>query len=875
MFAHITRVVLAALVVSACTDLDEIPRGECGNGVIEPAEGEDCDGGESCGQPGTAQACRLLCAATADCPGAAACGLDGVCHAPGGSFDLARSVAWTAPYLIVGDATGDGYPELIGVGAQQVEVRLGGADLSLSALPPIASPPLFGAPAAADLEGDGDLDVVLPVGAGLFTLGGDPATALEPFFYSSFDAPAEGRIVAAPVVFAELIRIPVIAARDTASGASLVAFIGDGPAGFAPFPPGRTVDEVVGDVLPVGQLVVGSLDARVIALPLATGRTIPLYDATLVGLSTPTMTVRAPVTLPLGTEVRRGAWFADFDGDGHVDLVVSVTTGTIEGLAVAWGRADGALVDSANVVNQATVVWRADRDQDGDGAIDGALEPVVVGQVTDNLLVLGDENDADVVARGGLYTTHCVIRSQCALYLLRRSTRDWTGAVIADLNADGRPDVAAFAQDQPGIDLLLNTATTLLFNDATIPTAGAVTQLVTGDFDGDTIVDLAYVDAVVGVPFSDVLSVAYGTARTPPTAPVRMGPVGEMVAFGAFLASSSNGQFDYIDDLIMVTDREVGGAARRGAAIAFGSSARRLFAPLLPQELPRGDRPIDATIVEAALALEGNGDAYRDLVVLTATAYGAGTAGENSPVLVRHARFFAGQADGQADEVRVLELTLGEVALVGARWLGADVTATATDEVVALLASGGLVVIRIDDGCAGPACVTVVAPPAAALSDPVAFSAADADGDGDLDLLAVMRNRSVGSTAGREAAVVVWWNDGGFTPGRTQLLTGALADAALVDLDRDGVSELVLLEHGRAGDAGGQVTVAHLAGGTYGPAAPVAAISDGVALRAGDLDGDRLADLVVVAGADRATPRELTVFLQTAARIPSGARGTP
>ncbi|KAB2899258.1 MAG: hypothetical protein F9K40_10465 [Kofleriaceae bacterium] len=861
--------VVASSVVAlvACTELGDVERDECGNGVVEPASGEDCDGAEGCGEPGTEQACRILCSDTVACPGNAACGLDGVCHAPGGTFALATTVPWTTPHLLVADTSGDGYPELVGVGAQHVDVRLGARDLSLSALPVIPSPPLAGTPQVADLEGDGDADITLPVGLGVFSLSGSAATVLDPFFYNSFDAPADGRIVANAVEFANFISVPLIAAHDVASGMSILLFPGDDSTAVALFPTGRTVDELVGENLPVGTLVTGSLNVRAVALPFTTGRAIALYDVTLA--ASLTIAPRAAVMLPLATEVKNGAWFADFDGDGHQDLVVSVEAGGVEALAVAWGNGNGGVVDSAGAANQATVVWRADRDQDGQPGLDGALEPVMVAQVTDNLLVLGDENDADVIAAGGLYTTHCVFRNQCALHLLRASTRPWSGAIVSDLNKDGLPDVAAFADHQTGIDLLLNTTTTLLFNDAIVPTQNAVERLITGDFNGDAIEDLAYVDAILGVPFTDALSVAYGQYLGPPSTPVAMGTVGEMIAGGGLLANGFVGGFDYIDDIVLVTDRQVGGETRRGAAFLFGSTTRRMFAPLLADPLPLEDRAVSSSVVAEVFTIDGNGDPYADLVVLTETVYGPSAASgeETAGVTVPHARFFVGQSDGQVDEAGAIDLSIVASGVGGAHWIGADVIGSPIDEAVGLRGDGGLVIVRLDGGCTGPACITPVAPPEE-LADPTGFRAVDADDDGDLDLLAVMRNRGLSTARGSQ--LVVWWNDDGFSPTRIAQVSGdgAIVDAAFLDLTRDGVHELVVLEHGGAGDG---LRYAQLTAGTYSALAPLAAVTDGVALQSADVNGDGLDDLVVVTGVERSAPRELSVYTQSETRIPAGA----
>lgn len=859
------RIAALAVLATACTTLDDVNRDVCGNGVIEPGNAEDCDGADGCGAPDSDQACRVLCDDATACPGTASCGLDGICHAPGGTFEVAASLAWTAPHLLVADTTADGYPELIGVGAQQVEVRLGGPDLGFSALPPIPSPALSGTPQVADLEGDGDADVLLPVGVGVFSLSGDPSTVLDPFFYNSFPAPANGRIIGGILDFADIILVPLIGARDDDSGQSVIVIPGDETTDVELFPAGRSVDDVVGELV-VGTPIDGSPNVRTVALAFSTGRAIALYDVTL-GAAIDIAARAAPVMLPLNSEVEYGVWFADFDGDGHQDLVASVDQAGVEALAVAWGRGDGVLADSLGIPNQASIVWRADRDQDADGTVDGALAPFVIGQVTDNVGVLGDENDADVVAAGGLYTTACVFRNQCALLLLRPSTRTWTGGIVGDVNGDDLPDVVAFNLEQTGLDILLNTPTTLLFNDASVATRGVVERLIPGDFNGDSLEDLAYIDSIAGVPYSDALSVSFGALLAPPSPPVFMGTIGEMVTGGELL-SLGGSAIDYISDVVLVADREVDGELRRGAAIVFGSSARRLFAPLIPDEIDIEDREFQGSRVDQVLPLDANGDGFADVSILTTTGYGFSAGGINpNPIVVKHARFYTGQSDGQVIPAGNLQVDLTDDKLLRSRWIGADVAAGALDEAVGVLDDGALVIVLVDGSCTGEACMTMVAAPAAAIADPVTFQAVDADGDGDNDLLAVMRNRG-SVVSSNETSVLIWWNEGGFTNARMQRFDGDIADAAVIDRERDGTPELVVLYRARAGSADGMgLRIAtHTAGG-FTELVPLADAADGVALRATDVNGDGLDDLVVVAGVEREVPRELTVYLQSEERI--------
>lgn len=86
-------VVLAACgVAPGCISLETPATGQCGNGILEPSNGEFCDGGENCGEPGAANACELLCSGPeSPCPADFNCGSDDVCRMGLGAFDDATS----------------------------------------------------------------------------------------------------------------------------------------------------------------------------------------------------------------------------------------------------------------------------------------------------------------------------------------------------------------------------------------------------------------------------------------------------------------------------------------------------------------------------------------------------------------------------------------------------------------------------------------------------------------------------------------------------------------------------------------------------------------------------------------------------------------
>jgi hypothetical protein len=120
---------LATLAATACVDFDDVPRNVCGNGVVEGAAAvlggaiepdmtissatyEECDGGEGCGAPGAANACRWICDASSSCPAGMVCGLDQRCRAPAGTLLELGVLPMATDVLRVADLDGDDLDDL-------------------------------------------------------------------------------------------------------------------------------------------------------------------------------------------------------------------------------------------------------------------------------------------------------------------------------------------------------------------------------------------------------------------------------------------------------------------------------------------------------------------------------------------------------------------------------------------------------------------------------------------------------------------------------------------------------------------------------------------------------------------------------------------
>jgi len=111
---------LALALAASCQSFPAIERDRCGNAIVEPDNGEDCDGfdrdGVACGPPNAgASACRFVCDPAAPvCPTSFGCGADGLCRAPSGTFLTPTLLSpRIGEALAAGDFDGDGRDEVV------------------------------------------------------------------------------------------------------------------------------------------------------------------------------------------------------------------------------------------------------------------------------------------------------------------------------------------------------------------------------------------------------------------------------------------------------------------------------------------------------------------------------------------------------------------------------------------------------------------------------------------------------------------------------------------------------------------------------------------------------------------------------------------
>lgn len=91
----------SCLLLGGCADLPDIDLNRCGNGILEPELGEDCDSSAALfGEDAECNLeCRLVCSTTVACPAEYACGEDGMCRISSGAWALSQTIAQDAAPL--------------------------------------------------------------------------------------------------------------------------------------------------------------------------------------------------------------------------------------------------------------------------------------------------------------------------------------------------------------------------------------------------------------------------------------------------------------------------------------------------------------------------------------------------------------------------------------------------------------------------------------------------------------------------------------------------------------------------------------------------------------------------------------------------------
>jgi len=896
-------------VAAACTNLPDVARGTCGNGVVEPDQGEECDGdataaGGTCGTTGDL-ACHFVCDQGESCPDGYLCGGDGRCRAPQAAFSPAPGpYAFDAIDLAAGDVDGDGYADLVGVSASELEVRFGDpdGDLFASAAEPIREPiahSVFG-----DLDGDGGMDVLVPSSVGIFSFLAD-GRGFNPYPYTSITL---GDLTS-PIRMADVEVVGDVQSEILTAVGKQLAYIGAKPStaacidgGSPPLCLASTHDagQLAGDRLATGRtgyrfggpVPLAQDDTDELALGFKGDDHVQLFSpmqplTNSDGTPDPSSyqialleTVALPHAGSQNAQVRVAAdgdlFFGWFDDDGCTDLLVPVTyqdgAATYEGLAIAYGShpggpCDGKLEATATLVSSGAIpsgdttvglIPRAVADLDGDGLSD---------LVTNELIAVTSCTRQRTGCASG-------VDNAWALDFRSFTPREWTGAVATDLNRDGIVDLAGIEAGHDDVDVLLGAGYGI-FNRFTATTDLPPREVRTGDFDGDLYLDVAIVTAdTSGSTEDDELAVLFGSPGGGFADPVVMGTFGTMEVVEPVSIVPDLESIDAIADLMVVADRN----GQRGVAPLLGSSSRRMLAPYLLREGPTTNQDDDSPV---AIELgDYDGTAGKDVVALAkliAKAGPNGTGGSTAVDVKPRVFLLSGAGDGDllGGDPAIPAVDPRDFEYRDARWATGHLTVGATlDAIVGIDASDD----RRGDTAAAAPHVFVASPPTTSGGDwqfatPVALPApydamevhdvrmADLDGDGADDLLVDLVSTS-SSAPGGNAAIVIW-NHGG-TLGIDQPTAVFPADVkchdpAPIQADTDAALELIASCTNAAG--GHQLIVFDSDGQSWTPLATVPVSATGRPV-VGDFNGDLIDDVAVTDGSG--ADATVHVYLQCA-----------
>ena len=525
------KAAVLAVCLFGCAELPPIGLGECGNGVLEPALGEACDGvaagpGTRCALPEQPNACRFVCSADDRCPVGMGCGVDGVCRRASGVFDESSSAPSPAAMDIgTGDFDGDGRDEAFVFGRRRAEIHFFPSPGRLHEVVSLSRTSGANAvPPLAELTRDGAIDFPLPFQSGYVLALGAADRAPRLTAHPSVIIPPE--VVSLHIAALDIFTYP------PSDEALLLGKLDTGVAGLASFSLETAAVNIVaitekGPEELASAIAHGNFDedpvsspCEEIAIPFAGDPQLllmspcrPLPEG---GVELNIGTTPVPLHLTAGSTVACCLLADDVNADGHLDLAVAADdAGGSTELQVAYGVGDGTFHSTSPPPPAA-----------GDMAMSRLS---ALG--TEQLLALGDVS-GDGVPDAVTPRTVLISRPGREPELVASTEgADWSEAVIADLNGDGLRDVLAAVGGLPEL-IFLNNIGNGLFSHFRIPTVAPASRFSAADYDGDRVTDVA-----LAVPATepgleddkDYLAVLFGRPAGPPETPVNMGLLDRVV----------------------------------------------------------------------------------------------------------------------------------------------------------------------------------------------------------------------------------------------------------------------------------------------------------------------------------------------------------
>jgi hypothetical protein len=516
------RALALIVLVAACSDLDSIETGVCGNGAIDATE--DCDSTDTtqCMQ------CQLVCQGDEHtCPAGYACGADNFCRAPSGVFYEAGAVTFPVSEYAVSDINWDGAGDVLGLTPTSISVLQGdttpikpGQNASpfstqFSMLTPFGR----GDPVFARLDDDARPDVLLPTADGIAGFSTKYQTLAPHAFAFDPGGADDGNIPDIPLVFSFHPSFVSFLFPDPFMPKNLVMGIldvGSGATGpnidFLPTvcttidaTKPLTYDSYITEVSPLRALVAirDTLDH------------VCLFRITVPGAGTNPFAI-----LQLGEAVIPNSTppvFADLDGTGCPSLMA----------------APGKEVRAATTSPCTLVPALSD--------LPANIPTSVVGRVP--IQIAGFGRDALITP----FYVFAVPPDRSLAAQLYASDRRIDATAFGDIDGDGNIDAVLASSMSNGVDVLFRTGPAFL--PYRIATTGVVTHVVAGEFDGNGAADIVFIERLD----DERLMVAYGTPDRP-LPPVENGRFTNVGSFLIVQIADSIDRFKLVKDLAVVDE---------------------------------------------------------------------------------------------------------------------------------------------------------------------------------------------------------------------------------------------------------------------------------------------------------------------------------
>ena len=174
--------------------------------------------------------------------------------------------------------------------------------------------------------------------------------------------------------------------------------------------------------------------------------------------------------LPPGTSTTNSPPFGDFNGDGHLDLVL---TGDL-GINILPGNGDGTFGSAVNYDSGTMTGATALGDFNGDGNLDLAVSNVLLNTVS---ILLGN-GDGTFQPPVDYFTGPFP-----------------SNVVVADFNGDGRQDLAV-VNNNGTVSIFMGNGNGTFQPKVDYPAGTTIQSLTTGDYNGDGVLDLAVSDSL-------------------------------------------------------------------------------------------------------------------------------------------------------------------------------------------------------------------------------------------------------------------------------------------------------------------------------------------------------------------------------------------